>query len=73
MEHLNFTLFSTPMAKRVAELFNKAKTVLRVNVSKDEVKEKYLSLYPTEMNQVFRERRHYDGINDIQFVRTAGS
>ena len=73
MDNLQFNLFSDPVATRTAQLFKDAKTVLRVNVSKDEVKEQYLSLYPSEVNQIFRERRHYDGVNDNQFVRTVGS
>ena len=73
MERLHFSLFSDPITQRVNELLTSNAIVLRMNVSKETLWQTYLDAYPQEVNQIFRERRHYDGQYDRQFIVRMGA
>ena len=73
MERLHFSLFSNPITQRVTELLTPNSIVLRVNVSKEDLWNTYLNAYPEELNQIFRERKHYDGQADRQFIVRMGA
>ena len=73
MERLHFSLFSDPITNRVNSLLTEGAIVLRVNVSKELLWQTYLNAYPSEVNQIFRERQHYDGQADRQFIVRMGA
>lgn len=66
MERLDFTPFSNAVDAQFKKLTEQANAVVlvRVDISGDDLYEKYLDAYPTEHNGIFRERREYDGNYD---------
>ena len=68
---MNFNTFKTAVAARFA---NMAKTGLfRVDVSRDEIWETYLSSFPAGSNPIYRERTEHDCNCCKQFIRTVGN
>lgn len=74
MERLDFTPFSNAVDAQFKKLTEQANAVLvRVDISGDDLYEKYLDAYPTEHNGIFRERREYDGNYDKNYIRRLGN
>lgn len=73
MNRLHFSLFANPMHQRVQELLVPDAIVLRVRTSKEDLWNTYLDAFPAELNGIFRERKHYDGQFDRQFIVRMGA
>lgn len=74
MEHLDFKEFAAPVNEKFQTLAADSTSVLayaKINV--DDLYEVYLSAFPTELNTIFRTRRHYDGSYDKNYIRRLGS
>lgn len=70
MNHLDFKLFARPVEEQFNKMANDPNlTLLRVNIPEDEIWELYLNSYPTELNTIFRQRKHYDGNYDRNFIK----
>lgn len=74
MDKLNFKDFSNQVEKQFNALTSDENAVIvRANVDGDKLWELYLSAYPEEYNQVFRERPTYDCNHCKSFIRRIGS
>ena len=68
----NFKNFAKLVSKNLDVMYQSGDQLFLAKVSKDDMKEVYLESYPTEVNQIFRERRHYDCNEDLNFVTNLG-
>lgn len=74
MEHLDFTLFSNAVNKKFQQLAaNNNVVLMRTTITGDELYEIYLNAYDPKVNTIFRERRHYDGNYDKNYIRRIGN
>lgn len=76
MKQLDFKLFAIPVSNKLAELRKKVKEgkgyFVQADIPKEEFWNLYLNSYPSEVNGIFRERKHYDGNYDRAFVNGVG-
>ena len=73
MEHLDFTIFRDAVAKKFEQLTKNKSILVKSDISGDALYEMYQEAYPVEINGTFRERRHYDGNYDKNFIRRLGN
>lgn len=74
LNHLDFKLFAKPVEQRFYDLASNSNNVLvRVNIPTDVLWDTYLNAYPSELNTIFRERKHYDGNYDRYFIHRLGT
>ena len=73
MEHLDFTIFRDAVAKKFEQLTKGKSILVKSDISGDALYEMYQEAYPVEINGIFRERRHYDGNYDKNFIRRLGN
>lgn len=72
MEHLPFKLFANPIKAKLDSITTNDYLVMKATVDQEELWKVYLDAYPKEINTIFRERLHYDGSYDRNFVVNLG-
>lgn len=72
MEHLSFNLFADPIKAKLDSITTSEYLVMKATVDQEELWAVYLNAYPKELNTIFRERLHYDGSYDRNFVINLG-
>lgn len=73
MQVLNYKPFSEAINNRFKELQSLGAEFFKTDLSGDELFNIYLNAFPTEVNKVFRERRHYDSAFDKSYIRRLGN
>lgn len=74
MEHLNFKLFADPVESQFNKMASSRDWILlRVNIDLDQLWQVYQNAYPEEINNIFRQRKYYDGNYDRYFIKRLGS
>ena len=72
-DKLDFALFRDAVDKQIQAMLKKDLVWVRSKISGDALYALYLDSYPSEVNGIFRARKHYDGNYDKNYIRRLGN
>ena len=72
-DKLDFALFRDAVDKQIQAMVKKDLVWVRSKISGDALYALYLDSYPSEVNGIFRARKHYDGNYDKNYIRRLGN
>ena len=73
MQHLPFKPFSKTINAKFESMIEQGMVLVRSNVNRSDLYELYLSSFPEELKTIFRERQHYDGNADKNYIYRLGN